>query len=210
MWLHIYIYISHSLDRQLDKDLKNIMHVILRSRKELHNLALWHKTVDITHKINSKSQTSFEPRHDKTNKLDCVPSGDSDQPGDPPCLIRGFTVHMKKAWVLTYPLSALRRLWSDWADAMVEKVSEFCCKVATNLVKRFQPVRLLCRRQFLDVLQEVLSFWMSFKRCCRLMTSRSSLCGLDSAMQNFKSYIFMYMQLYFFVQVMVILYAITL
>ena len=24
---------------------------------------------------------------------------------------------MKKAWVLSYPLSAQRRLWSDWADA---------------------------------------------------------------------------------------------
>ena len=24
---------------------------------------------------------------------------------------------MKKAWVLSYPVSALRRLWSDWADA---------------------------------------------------------------------------------------------
>ena len=28
-----------------------------------------------------------------------------------------FAVRMKKAWVLTYPLSAHRRLWSDWADA---------------------------------------------------------------------------------------------
>ena len=27
-----------------------------------------------------------------------------------------FAVHMKKAWVLSYPLSAQRRLWSDWAD----------------------------------------------------------------------------------------------
>ena len=34
-----------------------------------------------------------------------------------PRLIRVFTVHMKKAWVLSYPLSAQRRLWSDWADA---------------------------------------------------------------------------------------------
>ena len=28
-----------------------------------------------------------------------------------------FAVRMKKAWVLSYPLSAQRRLWSDWADA---------------------------------------------------------------------------------------------
>ena len=35
----------------------------------------------------------------------CAPSEDSDQPGHPPSLIRGFAVRMKKAWVLSYPLS---------------------------------------------------------------------------------------------------------
>ena len=29
-------------------------------------------------------------------------------------------VHMKKAWVLSYPLSAQRRFWSDWADAQAD------------------------------------------------------------------------------------------
>ena len=43
----------------------------------------------------------------------CAPSEDSDQSG----LIRVFAVCMKKDWVLSYPLSAPRRLWSDWADA---------------------------------------------------------------------------------------------
>ena len=50
----------------------------------------------------------------------CTPSEDSDQPGHPPSLIRVFAVHMKKAWVLSYPLSAQRRLWSDWADAQAD------------------------------------------------------------------------------------------
>ena len=49
-----------------------------------------------------------------------APSEDSDQPGHPPCLIRVFAVRMKKAWVLSYPLSAQRRLWSDWADAQAD------------------------------------------------------------------------------------------
>ena len=31
-----------------------------------------------------------------------------------------FTVRMKKAWVLSYTLSAQRRLWSDWADAQAD------------------------------------------------------------------------------------------
>ena len=31
-----------------------------------------------------------------------------------------FTVRMKKAWVLSYPLSAQWRLWSDWTDAQAD------------------------------------------------------------------------------------------
>ena len=50
----------------------------------------------------------------------CAPSEDSDQPGHPPSLIRVLTVHMKKAWILSYPLSAQQRLWSDWADAQAD------------------------------------------------------------------------------------------
>ena len=31
-----------------------------------------------------------------------------------------FAVCMKKAWVLSYPLSAQQRLWSDWVDAQAD------------------------------------------------------------------------------------------
>ena len=51
---------------------------------------------------------------------ECAPSEDSYQPDHPPSLIRVFAVRMKKAWVLSYPLSAQRRLWSDWADAQAD------------------------------------------------------------------------------------------
>ena len=51
---------------------------------------------------------------------ECAPSEDSDQPGHPPSLIRVFAVRMKTSWVLSYPLSAQRRLWSDWADAQAD------------------------------------------------------------------------------------------
>ena len=34
-----------------------------------------------------------EPQHDKTKKMTCVPSEDSDQPGHLPSLIRVFAVH---------------------------------------------------------------------------------------------------------------------
>ena len=47
-----------------------------------------------------------EPAHDKINKMACASSEDSDQPGHPPSLIRIFAVRMKKAWVLSYLLSA--------------------------------------------------------------------------------------------------------
>ena len=58
---------------------------------------------------------------DMTNQQsDCAPSEDSNQPGHPPSLIRVFAVRMKKARVLSYPLSAQRRLWSDWVDAQAD------------------------------------------------------------------------------------------
>ena len=50
----------------------------------------------------------------------CAPSEDSDQPGHPPSLIRVVAVRMKKAWVLSYPLSTQQRLWSDWVDAQAD------------------------------------------------------------------------------------------
>ena len=53
----------------------------------------------------------------------CAPSEDSDQPEHLPnliSLIRVFAVRTKKAWVLSYPLSAQRRLSSDWVDAQAD------------------------------------------------------------------------------------------
>ena len=63
------------------------------------------------------SVLKFEPSHDKTNKMACATSEDSDQPRPPPSLIGVFVVRMKKAWVLSYHLSAQRRLCSDWTDS---------------------------------------------------------------------------------------------
>ena len=60
----------------------------------------------------------------KTNKVACAPSKDSDQPGHLPSLIRVFTVRMKKAWFISYPLSAQRRLirlgWCPgWSESLL-------------------------------------------------------------------------------------------
>ena len=50
----------------------------------------------------------------------CATSEDSDQSGHPSSLNRVFAVHMKKPWVLSYPFSAQRRLWLDWAIAQAD------------------------------------------------------------------------------------------
>ena len=48
----------------------------------------------------------------------CAPNEGSDQPGQ---IV--FAVRMTKAWVLSYQLSAQRRLGSDWADAQADPPS---------------------------------------------------------------------------------------
>ena len=86
-----------------------------------------------------------EPFHDKINKMACASSEDSDQPGYPPSLIRVFAVRMKKPWVLSYPLSAQRRLWSDlgacpgWSESSLGAQS-FCwfCHEAAQIKKHFK------------------------------------------------------------------------
>ena len=66
----------------------------------------------------SAGKQSFELQHDKTNKMTYAPSGDSDQL--PSSLIRVFVVRVKKPWILSYPLSVQRSLWSDLADAQAD------------------------------------------------------------------------------------------
>ena len=46
---------------------------------------------EVSFKISTELK-AFEPPHDKTNKVACAPSEDSDQPGHPPSLIRVFAV----------------------------------------------------------------------------------------------------------------------
>ena len=57
--------------------------------------------------IKRSIQTLFEPQHNKTNKMTCAPRHSRS-------LIRIFPARMKKPYVLSYPLNAQWRLWSDW------------------------------------------------------------------------------------------------
>ena len=68
-----------------------------------------------THGTDSKWAATWQNQQN-----DCAPSEDSDQPWHPPSLIRVFAGCTKKAWVLSYPLNAQQRLWSDWADAQAD------------------------------------------------------------------------------------------
>ena len=101
------------------------------------NLSLL-KTLMI-HSITSLQRQTFEPPRDKTNKMACAPSEDSDQPGHPP---RVFAVHMKKARVLSYPLSAqqLIRLggWLGWSESSLGgRTYHFVCFVMRQLIFHF-------------------------------------------------------------------------
>ena len=60
--------------------------------------------------ISAITQSNQMVTNTQNNKMACAPSKGSDQPGHPPSLIRVFAVRMKKAWVLSYPLSTQRRL----------------------------------------------------------------------------------------------------
>ena len=62
---------------------------------------------------------SIWARHDKTNKVTVRPAKTQISLDIRP-VWSDFAVRKKKAWVLSYPLSAERRLWSDWADAQAD------------------------------------------------------------------------------------------
>ena len=70
----------------------------------------------------SGSNMKTEPRHEKNNKMICAPSEDSDQPGHLPSLIRVCAVRLKQNWVLSYPMSAQRRLSGcpGWSESSLE------------------------------------------------------------------------------------------
>ena len=66
----------------------------------LHNLAAIIFSQIICFSLNKPNRSkscqhpSHEPPHDKTNKMACAPSEDSDQPGHPPSLISVFAVRL--------------------------------------------------------------------------------------------------------------------
>ena len=95
---------------------------------------------------------------------------DSDQPGHRTSLIWVFAVRMKKAWVFSYPLSAQRRLWSDWADAQADQSLHwvhmpfcwFCHEAALELrwgLKYHKPILLALLWPIILVLTAFILLW---------------------------------------------------
>ena len=97
----------------------------------------------------------------------CVPSEGLDHPGHPPSLIRVFTVRMKEAWVLSYPLSAQQRLWSDWADAQ----ADLSLRRALSHFVGFVMSRLICKS--------------TFSKFCSLLFLLIICFGLNNSLTNF-------------------------
>ena len=62
----------------------------------------------------------FEPPYDKTKKINCAPSEDSDQPGLPPSLIRVFIVCSVDSQESIVSSCRQWRLWSVWADTQAD------------------------------------------------------------------------------------------
>ena len=136
-----------------------------------------------------------EPPHDKTNKMACAPSADSDHPGHPPSLIRVFAVRMKKAWVLSYPLSVKRRLWSDWADAQPD----------LSLCWAHRPLCWFCREaaQISFPLQQVFKFWWwknkkKKKKKKKQMDLRETSICMRSCLPAFMLFFFVFFFVFFF------------
>ena len=103
-----------------------------------------------------------------------MPSEDSDQHGHPPSLIRFFAVRMKKAWVLSYPLSAQRRLirlggCQDWSKSSLgaHAILLVLSWGGSNVfVKHYAPNRMLAhkdntRRVNINILLNLAISWSS-------------------------------------------------
>ena len=86
----------------------------LKYTRRIHHMARWYigrnNFERIRNGISRRVDTEFEPRYYKTNKMSVRLAKTQISLGIPPSLFRVFAVRMKKAGVLSYPLSAQRRL----------------------------------------------------------------------------------------------------
>ena len=175
--LHVLVYKHNNTISIFDDEVADICfiqdyfsHIDLVCANEIHWAAV---AFDIS-MIPDKLYESLFEQHDKTNKMTCVPSEDSDQPGHLHSLIRVFVVCMKKPWVLSYLLSAQRRLIGLGGSEFLLGAHHFVGFVARWLIWNFALFFLLAEicldlngYKIIDQLEEVIKkFNMNKVRCC--------------------------------------------
>ena len=100
--------------------------------KKAHKIR-WNVNNETKDHVSDRDTKIYEPRHDKTNAMSVRPVKTQISLGIRPVWSE-FAVRTKKPWVLGYPLSAQRRLWSDWAESSLGAHS-FCwfCHVVAHI-----------------------------------------------------------------------------
>ena len=86
------------------------------------------------------------------------------------CLIRVFAVRMKKAWDLSYLLSAQRILWSNRADAQVDLSLCWACSHFVGFVMR----QLIFWVQIFQTFTTLLFFVIHFSNCIYVLILHQS------------------------------------
>ena len=87
-------------------------------------------------------------------------------------LIRVFTVRMETPWVLSDPLSAQWRLWSDWVDAQADPSIQWVQRFFVCFVMRWLRNEMKwwnCCRQIMTGLRTIISYICN--RCDGLVTT---------------------------------------
>ena len=94
----------------------------LKHRKQRYLKQNGGKKMNLSHLVTKLTKWHVRPAKTQISLGICPIWSESSlsQPAHPPSLIIVFDVRMKKAWVLSYSLSAQRRLWSDWVDAQAD------------------------------------------------------------------------------------------
>ena len=125
--------------------MKAFVEVLLLSN---HNKFWWKiRQIYIWYPLLSRAMGVFrhELAHDKTFKMACAPSKDSDQHGHLPKLISLRCLHEENL-VLSYPLYVQWRLWSDWVDAQavlsLHMVHVLFCRFCYVLAQIFSLISL--------------------------------------------------------------------
>ena len=128
---------------------------------------------------------TYELRYDKTNKMTVRPAKTQISLGICP-VWSVFTVRMKKAWAFSYPLSAQRRLWSNWVDALADLSlcwahMPFCwfCHEAAHIL---HAIHYIWDKEW--KICYLASFWWVFSLECHVCQCSSPGCGFSGLLAS--------------------------